>query len=224
MRHRAGRWPFSNKGDARCGPRLPEGGEHSDETGFALILTLVLIAALSLATEAMTRWVSGALAQAFAHREEVEAKRQMAESVSVAMYLLASRPISSRGVELLTTQQLRLAVPSGPVPVAAPAENYLHLDDSPYGFGDTVLRFQDARGLINLNIGSDSDLFALLGIFGVSTADRQPLIAKLQDYVDEDDFVRLNGAEARQYKEAGREPPTNAPLRTPWEVRRIGLG
>jgi hypothetical protein len=34
-------------------------------------------------------------------------------------------------------------------------------------------------------------------------------------------LTRLNGAEAPQYADAGREPPANAPLRTPWEVRRI---
>ncbi len=77
------------------------------------------------------------------------------------------------------------------------------------------------RGLINLNLGSPDDLFALLGIFGVAAEDRGPLIAKLQDYIDADSFIRLNGAEAPQYEEAGLEPPANAPLRTPWEVRRI---
>src|SRR4029077_6899094 len=76
-------------------------------------------------------------------------------------------------------------------------------------------------GLINLNFISVGDLFALLGIFGVLAEDRGPLIDKLEDYTDTDSFRRLNGAEAREYEEAGREPPANAPLRTPWEVRRI---
>src|SRR5205823_15084230 len=83
------------------------------------------------------------------------------------------------------------------------------------------LRFQDARGLINLNFGSADDLFALLGLFGIPVEERSPLAAKLQDYIDADSLTRLNGAEAPQYGDAGLDPPANAPLRTPWEVRRI---
>ena len=44
------------------------------EAGFALVLTLVVILALSLLTEVMTRWVLNALDQALAHREEVDAR------------------------------------------------------------------------------------------------------------------------------------------------------
>jgi hypothetical protein len=102
-----------------------------------------------------------------------------------------------------------------------PAENYVRLDDHPYRLDDAVLRLQDARGLINLNFASADDLFAVLGLFGVAAEDRGPLISKLQDYIDADSLTRLNGAEAPQYADAGREPPANAPLRTPWEVRQI---
>jgi hypothetical protein len=102
-----------------------------------------------------------------------------------------------------------------------PARGYIRLDNHAYRLGDTVLRFQDARGLINLNFGSEPDLYSVLELLGVKTQDRDPLIAKLQDYIDPDPFARLNGAEAPQYTAAGREPPPNKPLRTPWEVRRI---
>jgi hypothetical protein len=135
--------------------------------------------------------------------------------------MLETRPFSARGVELLPDAQIGSAGPPGLLLGAPSAENYIRLNDQPYRLGETVLRFQDMRGLINLNLGWSDDLFALLGIFGVAAEDRGPLIAKLQDYIDADSLVRLNGAEAPQYEEAGMEPPANAPLRTPWEVRRI---
>src|SRR4029077_8039258 len=100
----------------------------------------------------------------------------------------------------------------GPVTLAQRAENYLHLDDRPYRLGKTTLRFQDARGLINLNWTSEADLSLLLGSIGVPVADRGPLIAKLQDYIDADSFIRLNGAEAKEYEAAGRAPPATAPV------------
>jgi len=191
------------------------------ETGFALVLTLIVIVALSLLTEMMTRWVSTALVHATAQRDEVAAKVEMAAAEAAALYVLATRPTSLRGVELLTTKQLSAPPPPAPLVLAQRAESYLHLDDRPYRLGTVTLRFQDARGLINLNWSNEADLYLLLGSLGVPGRDRGPLIAKLQDYVDADTLLNLNGAETKEYEAAGREPPANAPLRTPWEVRRI---
>jgi hypothetical protein len=191
------------------------------EQGFVLVLTLVVILALSIATEFMTRWVSSALDHALANRQKVEARRQLDEATALSFYILATRPLSLRGVE--SVGAVRAASTSAPEMIAGfdPARGYIRLDNHAYRLGDTVLRFQDARGLINLNFGSEPDLYSVLELLGVKTQDRDPLIAKLQDYIDPDPFTRLNGAEAPQYAAAGREPPTNRPLRTPWEVRRI---
>jgi general secretion pathway protein K len=197
------------------------GDEHA-EAGFALVLTLVVILVLSLMTEMMTRWVSNALEHAFANREEVDARRQIAEAAAVSMYLLGTRPLSIRGIESSSPARV-LPTTNAPGVFGGfdPTQDYIGLDDDPYRLDEVVLRFQDARGLINLNFGSADDLFAVLGLFGVAVENRGPLIAKLQDYIDADSLTRLNGAEAPQYEDAGREPPANAPMRTPWEVRRI---
>ena len=48
-----------------------------------------------------------------------------------------------------------------------------------------------------------------------------PLFAKLLDYQDPDDVYHLNGAEAEQYRAAGRAPPPNRALATPLELRRV---
>ena len=194
--------------------------EHG-EAGFALVLTLVVILVLSLVTELMTSWVTTALDQALANREEADATRELAGAEAVSLYLMVSRPVSYRGIELLTIAQHRSTARAGLLEGVPAADNYIRLDDHPYQLGDAVARFQDTRGLINLNLVSPDDLFALLGVFGVAAEDRGPLIDKLQDYTDLDSLRRLNGAEAREYEDAGREPPANAPLRTPWEVQRI---
>lgn len=195
--------------------------DERGDAGFALVLTLVVILVLSLVTERMTSWVTTALDQALTNREEADAARELAGAEAVSVYLLASRPVSYRGIELLTIAQQRVAVRAGFLEGPPTADNYIRLDNHPYHLGDAVAQFQDARGLINLNLGSPDDLFALLGLFGVAAEDRGPLIDKLRDYTDPDSLRRLNGAEAREYEDAGREPPANAPLRTPWEVQRI---
>jgi hypothetical protein len=182
---------------------------------------LAVIVALSVMTEIMTRWISGALDQAFANREEVDAERQIAEATAVSLYILGTRPFSFRGIESLSMTQASTVHEPQMIGGFDPNADHIRLDDYPYRLGDAVVRFQDARGLIDLNLGSSGDVFNLLELFGVSADDRGPLIAKLQDYVDADSLTRLNGAEAPEYADAGREPPANAPLRTPWEVRRI---
>lgn len=196
----------------------PEG-----QKGFVLVLTLIVILALALAAETMMRWVSAALDQALANREKVEVARQINEATALSLYILGTRPVSLRGIESLGAVRANSSSTSAPERVAGfnPAQDYLRLDNRAYRLGDVTLRFQDTRGLINLNLGSETDLYSVLDLVGVAERERAALIAKLQDYIDPDPFTRVNGAEAPQYTAAGREPPPNKPLRTPWEVRRV---
>lgn len=193
-------------------PRRP-----SDQAGFALVLTLVVIAVLALVTQMMSAWLTTALEDAIANQHEAEAQQQMADAKAIALYLLAACPVSFRGLEMTVGQVRSIGLTEEP----RNAENFIRLDDSPYRLGGALLRFQDARGLINLNLGLPGDIYALLGIFGVPAEDRDGLIDKLLDYLDADSFRRLNGAEAPEYLEAGLDSPANAPLRTPLEVRRV---
>jgi len=202
-------------------PSYKLAGKRSGEAGFALVLTLVIIVALSVMTEIMTRWISAALDQAFVNREEVDAQRQIAEAAAVSLYVLGTRPFSFRGIESLSVAGPPVSHEPQMIGAFDTDANYIRLDDHPYRLGNAVVRFQDARGLINLNFGSYDDLFGLLGLFGVAAEDRGPLIDKLQDYTDPDSLRRLNGAEAQDYADAGREPPADAPLRTPLEARRV---
>ena len=209
------RIPLSRMNVPRSLPAEPQ------EAGFALVLTLVVILVLSLLTEAMTRWVSSALDSAFTHRQQVEAEQKLADAKALSIYLYLAHPRSFRGIELLNVTQLRPIRPDSPAMPTPVGDNYLRLDNHAYRLEDVVMRLQDARGLINLNFGSRDDLYAVLGLFGVPAEDRGPLIDKLQDYIDPDSLTRLNGAEAPQYEQAGMDPPANASLRSPWEVRRI---
>jgi hypothetical protein len=100
--------------------------------------------------------------------------------------------------------------------------DFVALDDRPHrAVNGTIVQLQDTRGLVNINLASREDLLRLLEVYGVPMERRDPLVAKLQDYVDADDLLRLNGAERDEYRRAGRPPPNNAPLRTIWEARRV---
>src|SRR5258707_3538203 len=84
--------PLPNRRRPGASAEMPAGREQ----GFVLVLTLVVILALSIATEFMTRWVSSALDHALANRQKVEARRQLDEAAALARYILATRPLSLR--------------------------------------------------------------------------------------------------------------------------------
>ncbi len=140
-------------------------------------------------------------------------------------YLITTNYFSDRGLEVLRGQALADAGNMDhPFTSVTPAEGapYVALDDRPYRLGDSVVRLQDERGLCNINFPDRGALGRLLGAYGVPYDDRDGLIDKLLDYIDRNPTLsRLNGATGRDYQEAGRPPPRNGPLLTPWEAYRV---
>ena len=96
------------------------------------------------------------------------------------------------------------------------------LDNHPnYGLGKTLIRLQDTRGLLNLNLTDNDRMQRFLGLLGIPAEQRGPMIDTLRDFIDEDKLHRLNGAEEDEYRAQNLPPPPNRNLITPWEARRI---
>src|SRR5690606_27519206 len=103
-----------------------------------------------------------------------------------------------------------------------PIGGELAVDDSIYlGLGDTRFAIQDESGLFPLILPDDWHLDAFLASQGV----KRELIPKLRDslldYIDTDDLRRLNGAEAREYRQARLPEPLNRRLLLPVELDRL---
>lgn len=77
--------------------------------------------------------------------------------------------------------------------------------------GSTV-GVQDIGGLIALNAPNRPVLAKLLADCGVDRVDVDSLLDALEDYIDPDDFPRVNGAENELYAAKSMPPPRNAPL------------
>lgn len=98
----------------------------------------------------------------------------------------------------------------------------IRLDDRPYqAQGETIVRIQDNRGLINLNSADAGQLTRLLAHYGINARETPYLIDALNDYIDSDSLRRFNGAEAKEYELAGLPPPRNSRLITPAELRSV---
>jgi len=83
------------------------------------------------------------------------------------------------------------------------------------------LQLQDTRGLLNLNRPDANRLPKLLRRCGANEIQVAALADALADYIDADGLKRINGAEAFEYRAAGRPEPRNAPLLSREELWRV---
>lgn len=205
-----------------AGGRRPGGGE----SGYALVAGLWLVAFLALAASMFALWVGRSTEEARLLRQRVSEETALIDAKAGLLFAFLVQPLSGRGLEVAASLEgLRLSAQlamSQPFNTGAVGRDFLALDDRPYRFGERLeLRVQDARGLVNLNLATRNEVMRLLSRLGVAQDKLDPLVAKLQDFLDPDNLTRLNGAERDDYVRDGLPPPTNGLLRTVWEARRV---
>jgi general secretion pathway protein K len=198
--------------------------------GFVLVMTLWILAAITIVAGFFALWVERALTSATQMQAEVQAQIDIHSTRETVAYLFASRWFTVAGLTLPESDdEGRLRAYSDEEVRSygiAPIGTELRFDDQVYqGLGQARFSIQDQDGLMTLDAANpytSPRIFArFLDLLGVDPAQRDPLIAKLADYQDPDDFHRINGAESTHYQEAGQLPPTNRLLRTPLEVKRV---
>ena len=146
--------------------------------------------------------VSRALELADQARQNVQAQIDMASTRAEILYRLSTTTLTEYGLGRGNTA--------------------IQLDNRAYhGEGESLVRIQDTRGLINLNQVDDGRLNRFLGLLGIEPDQRGRMIDTLHDYTDGDKLARLNGAEEDDYRALGLPPPTNRDLVSPWQAKRI---
>lgn len=178
--------------------------QSRSQRGFALALTLWILAAIMVAAAIFSDRVRQAVSLAQRQQQNTNALLDIAASQAEILFRLGVTPISLYG---LGTQ---------------PEGQSIALDNRLYrGLGKTTIQLQDNRGLVNLNIISDDRLLRFLGVIDVPPDMRATLSDTLRDYIDADSLKRINGAEEPEYRALGLPPPRNENLLTPYEAKRI---
>jgi general secretion pathway protein K len=208
--------------------------------GFILVLTLWLLAILTIAASFFALWTERMIEQTRIAQQDIQGEIDMSSTQATVLYLFATQRYTFAGLLVPTALNPQpmsflsdddfaklLEDPnykggSGQQFTYTPAGGEIHLDDRVYqGQGMARFAVQDEGGLINLNSASEAMLSRLMGLLGIAAEWRSPLIAKLQDYTDFDDLHHINGAETYEYQQENLPPPTNRPLTTPWEVQNV---
>ena len=171
------------------------------ERGLALVLVLWLVALLAL------------MAGSYAYQVRTETRvigtaREVAEGRALA------RAAVARAAFGLVEAQARGEEPSFP------------LNGSPWGLeldGRRVqIRVIGATGLLDLNQASDALIETVLVRAGVDPGLSAVVPDRLADWRDGDDLLALNGAEDRDYRQAGRpEGAKDAPFEHPEEIGQV---
>ncbi len=175
---------------------------RNQQGGFILVLTLWVLVVVAIAAGYFAERVTRATELATQSRQNSRALIDMASTRAEILYRLSTTTLTEYGVGRGSTA--------------------IYLDDRPYqGEGDTIVRIQDTRGLLNLNFVDDGRLNRFLGLLGIEAEQRSRLIDTLRDYTDSDNLTRLNGAEEADYRALNLPPPTNRELVTPWQAKRI---
>jgi hypothetical protein len=167
-------------------------------SGFVLPVTVILLALISVGVALMAHRSDQLRSLVTAARQEQQASVLVQRHLAMALML------------------------SNTLPHYKSRLGDIELDGRFYrGADGSFISYQDAAGLFNLRWATQVELARFLRAVGVAEDRLVPLADKLLDYMDADDLVRANGAEAAEYRSAKLPPPRGAPLLTAHELQRV---
>jgi general secretion pathway protein K len=170
--------------------------------GFALAAALWLLAGLAIVVSLVN---DAAVSSA-------ERVRQLRERADFVRSSLATRANMLYFLSLSTSQAAGFSGATG----------MILADETPYKLDPlSVVRIQDLGGLVNLNSFERQIMERFLQSCGVESDQILFLIDTLEDYTDEDDLQRINGAEKLVYGMQSKPPPRNARLLSVEEIWQV---
>lgn len=193
--------------------------------GFILIAVLWTLAALALLAAYIDGVATAQVERARLARKSLERELDRRSTRATVTYLLATGRMNHRGLILETPQRFSDRLPDD-VRLPSAGEAELHVTGRVYaGLGETRFTVQDEYGLAPVNDPGAPTFRALLRHVGIARDDVALVVARVEDYIDLDGALRVNGAEAGHYRNLGMPPPPNWIMASPLEMQNVlGLG
>jgi general secretion pathway protein K len=188
--------------------------------GFILVATLWVLAALAVMAAYIDRIATTNVEQAVLARQSFELQLRQLSTEATLMYLVATNRMNHRGLILEDEQRFADLVPDGELPNAGDGE--LLVTGQVYrGLGEVNFSLQDESGLVSVNSPRFPVFEAMLKQVGVASVDVATVIPRIEDYVDLDQALSLNGAEYFDYTQRKLPPPPNWIMATPLELKKV---
>lgn len=199
-------------------------GSHRSE-GFILVATLWILAILTVLAAYIDGVTASDVDRTLTARQALARELDRRSTEATVIYFLATGRMNHRG--LIYEREQRFARDGGDGPPLPPVgDGAVTITDEVYaGLGETRFSIQDESGLAPVNSPASRVLLATLESVGISPPDIRLIAARIQDYVDVDYALSLNGAERFDYESRGLPPPPNWIMASPLEAQRVlGVG
>lgn len=164
---------------------------RAGEGGFVLIVVLWILALVALSASMLAAATTGFVEIVRNDQQRVRATLLADAGIRLAMQDLLRPPAAGRGPRFeIGAAAVSCRMPDGEV---------------------VTIRIDDEAGKVDLNVASDELMRAVFTGLGVAEDRAGTLVDAIADFRDSDDERRPNGAEAKEYAEAGRPAgPKNA--------------
>jgi general secretion pathway protein K len=191
--------------------------------GYILVSVIWILAFLSIAAASIGEWYDRSLAVAAGRVNDAEARVERLSTRATLLYEIATADLGRSGIFLSPALVDEEDSDDGMFGLAVrPGVPDIFFDGAVYrGYGDLRFSIQDESGLWGLIPESPMRVRQLLMSRGIEFQEADVLASRLADYTDEDDLVRINGAEAVDYEFAGLEPPPNRRPTSIHELKRV---
>ena len=183
--------------------------------------TLWALAALAVLAAYIDGVVASDVRDAIEARQALQAELDRRSTEATVLYLLATGRMNHRGLILEEVQRFADSFddddslpPHGDGELKATGAVYA-------GLGGTRFSLQDEGGLVSVNAPRSTQFRALLAHVGLSSSAAERIMARVEDFIDSDDTLSLNGAEHHDYRQRGRAPPLNWIMSSPIELMNV---
>lgn len=204
---------------------------HRADQGFVLVAVLVALVVLTLLATAIATTSERALQEARENADAFEAEVAMTSTRDTLLFMFNTQRRTYGGLTIdkqvswsageATASRSASDEDSG-LPPMLPIGNEIRFDGTPYqGLNGVNFALRDDGGRFSPNWTFELYRPGFYTQLGVPAEQWPELEARRLDYQDPDSLFRLGGAEAEDYRRKGLPPPTNRPLATPLEVRRV---
>lgn len=176
------------------------------QNGVALILVLMIVALMSIVALSTIHKNRILIEEAQLLKSSQLARKKLEDTRINLIKVLTTTPLWSRSVTNRVIEKHNL--PKG-----------VNFFGQPFSFEGVEVSMQSYMGLISLEPFNSVGLRRLLLELGYSDSIASTVVDSVADWIDTDDFVRLNGAEKASYLKEGM--PRNGTIQTLDELRLV---
>lgn len=190
------------------------------ESGFVLVATLWVLAGLSLLAAYIDGLTDKNVQNAMYEKQKIVFELDRLSTEATIVYLFATSRMNDRAIVL--EEQQYFVRDDGDDAVPGRNLDELRADDTIYaGLGEVLFSVQDEGALAPVNSYRFPLFTQMLKSIGLTASNQALVKARIEDYVDKDQVLSLNGGEYFEYDRKKLPLPPNGLMKTPVELRKL---